>query len=53
MVLKFDVTFCVDTFSYEKLFDPMSYEKVIIVLPRHDILFKNMSKFMFVIFLEQ
>jgi hypothetical protein len=39
-----DVTFCSNTFSYKKLFNPTSYTKVMPVLPRHkDFLQKNQN----------
>jgi hypothetical protein len=50
MVVEFDVTFRVDTFSYKKLFNPTSYAKVIAVLSRYKVFLKKTSKFMFIIF---
>jgi hypothetical protein len=35
---KLDVSFCVDTFSYNKLFHPTSYAKVMAVLLGHNFL---------------
>jgi hypothetical protein len=49
-VLNLDVTFCSDTFSYKKLFNPTSYAKVIAVLLWHDIFLQNILKFKFFIF---
>jgi hypothetical protein len=37
--LKLNLTFCVDTFSYQKLFYPTSYANVMVVLPKHNIFF--------------
>jgi hypothetical protein len=36
---KSGVSFCVDTFSYKKLFYPTSYAKVMTVLPVHKVFF--------------
>jgi hypothetical protein len=48
--LNLDVTFCSDTFSYKKLFNPTSYAKVIAVLLWHNVFLQNISKFEFLIF---
>jgi hypothetical protein len=45
-LLKWDVTVCVNTFSYKNFFKPTSYTKIMTFLPNH----KNDLKFMFVIF---
>jgi hypothetical protein len=46
----YGITFCSNTFSYKKLFNPTSYAKVITVLLWHNVFLQNISKFKFLIF---
>jgi hypothetical protein len=50
MQLKSNVTFHVDSFSYKELFNPMSYGKVIVVLPGHNLFYKYVKIYVYYYF---